>query len=233
VIAYSTALPIPGGISRFETLSDDDLKHEITDDDLVPDTQMWASRFAPACVKVDLNKHDLSSSNAYDVNSIIPFVMNVGDDETDSDEEIRKLFDVHKQSEATPDFWIAYQIGAFQPNLAEDGDPSGSWLLGYSAGATSFNSARSGSIVFTETIADYVTGNNQVTANLNTVCRAASLHEVGHLFALLHDTGGVMDENKLYKADTPELVLQLGFTGSGLYGITKARAPGMPGLTGR
>jgi len=112
------------------------------------------------------------------------FVFNLPDDEAD---QIRRAmfgsFD-HVSTEADPDFWTVYLLGAYQGLIDESNDPAGRLAT---VGQVDELGGQGANIFFAtlQDVGTSATNNAAITA----------VHEVGHLFNLEHGQGGIMGDD--------------------------------------
>jgi hypothetical protein len=228
------ANPVPAGAAKFKSLQDDDPLGGVLAEDMVVDTRLWASRYEPAMVRVDLTKNDLSPADGEDVNqATVTFVPNVGTAGTEADfkTKINEIVKANKQGASTAGFWVIYQLGAYQGPVDKDSDPNGEEaLLGISSiFSLPGDDPQAGTIVFRETVRDVRVAQPAVVkiseANL---WAATSVHESGHQFGLVDGLidGKLMDSPTMAAADSDVKVAALIFNGSGLRKIIIKGFPG-------
>ena len=226
--------PLPASVAasvdKFGPLEDDDIEHDVTVEKMEPDLELFASRFLPACVAFDPAKNDLRSTNADPVNDLgqIPFKQNVNNklpappnppDPPDPG-DLRILHDDWRQSATEKDFWAAYLVGAFQPDVTADSDSDTE-----NAGGGYTSPADKISVIFRETTRDTDIENpNDYFIGEDDMWRAFGLHEVAHQFGLDHDLtndGPIMYYPTLETLPVEQLVFSL----NGLRQITWRNFP--------
>ncbi|HUE72066.1 MAG TPA: hypothetical protein VMP01_14360 [Pirellulaceae bacterium] len=213
------SLDVPAGTAKFRDLFDDDVKHDVTVAEMIPDVELFASRFRPACIEIDPDNEDLDASGE-EVNQLggVPFKLN-----TDTDGlEIEGLHSEFRQSETESDFWVAYLVGAFQPVETEDNDSdSESATKGVTSPWVGV------SVLFRETMRDErVEEPASYPNNIaeDDLWRITALHETGHQFGLGHDEnedGTVMH----YDSMRTKPVAELEFSPLGLRQLTERDYP--------
>ena len=113
--------------------------------------------------------------------NIAAFVRNIN-----SAQIFASQIDAGRDLVSLPRFWTAYIQGMFQGLVLQDHDPN----IEATGLGLSFLSSRGGG-VFVESVRDY-----EVSKGLQpgTVLRKTTIHEVGHQFGLLDNTGEVMNQ---------------------------------------
>ncbi|MBI2570107.1 MAG: hypothetical protein HYV63_24155 [Candidatus Schekmanbacteria bacterium] len=214
--------PVPATADAFRDLVDDDVANAVTAADMVPVLTLMPTRFLPACVRVDTTKTDLASDSTAPVDdAAVPFKLNVGTDGTDANQTTEKddLVRANKQAPSSPDFWVAYVLGAFQGRVDKDADPDREdWILGF--GGRGLNSGPY-ALLYRESVRDVVlapvAGVTTAEANLWAL---TAVHEIAHEFGLVDkdkgDDGPLMDSVALLTADTQAEVDSLQLNGVGL-----------------
>jgi hypothetical protein len=204
-------------VAYFAPLEDDDIEHDVTAGDMIPDVSLFASRFRPACIEFDPDKSDLAASSDAQVNQIaqIPF------DQNTLTSEYAGLHDTWRQSASELDFWSAYLVGVFQPEQEEDNDNDDEFGTG---GTT--NTQVPISLIFRETVRDIEIEepDNYKKLDDEDRWRVVGLHEVGHQFWLGHwltDDGTIMHYESMQTKPVEELV----FSPDGLRKITERDYP--------
>jgi hypothetical protein len=182
------ALP-PNG--SFKLIDDDHLKDGawnpsgVGDDVPAPNTDELDDALMEAYVTV---RYDVG-----DQNDSVPFRRNV--------EDIRDVMEFWNSSrDLSPDFWVAYILGAFQGPMSKDRDPNPTIqdMGSIEVGATF---VRGGSAIYLETIYDLVAGNGfagtspppPTEGDLRTQEQDTVVHEIGHALHAEHssrDSGG-------------------------------------------
>jgi hypothetical protein len=225
---------VPQSAAKFKNLEDDDIAHGVTAAEMQINndtTSLWASRYEPACVKVDLTKTDLSPLNTDNVNSNnVTFETNIGTEGTleDAMAKVKAKVRANKQSMSSSDFWVIYQLGAFQQSVYRDTDPNDEYGQG---GVSSIYSdarddAEAGTMLFRETQRDAKLAGLLVSET--NLWRLASVHESGHEFGLFDGDvdGPLMNDSNIRAAVTQAQVDALVFSGEGLKKITRKSFPG-------
>jgi len=166
-------------------LSDADAKFPFTafdDDDNTllprfPDTSDLERAFAPAYVKAFF---DLPNPTP-----LVPFVANMPSTIPDST-AFKKVYGFdNKATEADPNFWTVYLLGAFQDKAALDADPD---LIEDAVYARVDDLQGQGAAIFFEVFRDQPPPPFDVE-------RYTVTHEIGHLFNGQHGDGGIMSSN--------------------------------------
>ncbi|MBI2566811.1 MAG: hypothetical protein HYV63_07265 [Candidatus Schekmanbacteria bacterium] len=224
--------PVPALADAFRDLVDDDVAHAVTAADIIPDLSLMASRFLPACVRVDTAKNDLSSNSSESVDdAAVAFKLNVGTLGTNENQTTEKddLVKANKQAPSSPDFWVAYVLGAFQGRVDKDADPDREdWILGFGGRGSSSGPF---ALLYRESVRDVVVApGSGVTTSEADLWRLVAVHEVAHEFGLLDkdkgDDGPLMNNVAVLTADTPAEVEALQFNGVGLRKIVAAELYG-------
>jgi hypothetical protein len=224
----------PAGVAKFKNLEDDDIAGAINSEKMAPDLSFWATRYEPSCVLVNTTKADLSSANDTSVNNNdVDFETNIGTAGTDADEQaaIKAKVKANKKSTSSEDFWVIYQLGAFQGRVNEDCDPN---TEDPTLGVSSFFSkpaddTEAGTLLYREVTLDAAKNLTAIVkiseANL---WSATSVHESGHEWGMTDGAtdGPLMNPIDVIAADTPAKVNALVFNGSGLRKIILKNFPG-------
>jgi hypothetical protein len=186
---------------------------------MIPDVELFASRFRPACVEFEPGKDDLRASSDDPVSDLggVPFDLNIN---LSSTGETRIIYQDWRRSATEKDFWSAYLVGAFQPQQGEDFDNDDEdWWVGRASQVDAI------SVIFRETVRDIKTEvPNEFVIGEEDVWRVAGLHEVAHQFNLGHDLvddGPIMDEDSYQTEQVHGLI----FSPDGLRKITERDYP--------
>jgi hypothetical protein len=222
------------GTVAFKNLEDDDIAHGITAKDMEPDLSLLATRFAPACVLVNLTKSDLGEEVGKSVNRTdLPFQTNLGTDGTDKDflQQLRKVVSENRSSVTHRGFWVAYIVGAFQPDVKRDVDPNSEDLVGGIAIQYSKVEGAPGTFIFLETLKDYTVNNvrGDVKISWDNQRKTVTVHEIGHMFvggAHRKEDGPIMLADDIDSAGTQAQVNALQFGPAGLFRIISTMYPG-------
>lgn len=227
---YLTA-PAPADAVKFRNLDDDDVAHAVSAADMANAASMWASRYSPVCVLVNLTKTDLSSLNADSVNSnSVTYETNIGIDGTDADDRSKQRAKVkdNKQSTSSADFWVIYQLSAFQGRVDEDCDTS---FEGVILGVSSVwshptDDTEAGTIIYRESTRDAVL--SRIATSEADLWSLTSVHESGHEFGLDDGTtdGPMMDGSYISRTINQTEVDAAIFNGSGHRKIMIRSFPG-------
>ncbi len=177
----------PSNAGSFVNLVDDDIAHGVTAQEMAIDPLLWASVFEPACILVNSTRNDLLPQDATDVQPLaVSFKINIGTDGqlSTTNEEFKAVATEAKQTLAERNFWVVWQVGAFQGSVTEDGDPditepSQLGLTRHLVGPSEFT----GSMVFRETVEDryeQLSWGGVVDDHL----QITSAHELAHHFGV-------------------------------------------------
>jgi hypothetical protein len=241
--------PVPAGADSFINLCDDDVA--IAASAMAPDLSLLQTFLAPAFIRVNLNRTDLAFDNAASVNQDdVTFSLNVGADRNSCMEAIRTITGNvvngvyqpgSRQSQADPRFWCAYILGAYQGQLDADADHT-SLFGGCTPGITTDAKDRSQvpignqligavampSLVFRETLRDWVASKSGPVRDEEEVWKLACVHEVLHQLGLFDpdttDHGGIMNAADVINANIP--IAQLAINEEGLRRIREVLWPG-------
>jgi hypothetical protein len=136
---------------------------------MMPQVAGLASRLEAACILVNLDRVDLAADEeVYSHNlGTIDFELNVSGSGS-------QVF--QRSSANSPDFWVAYILGAFQGPTQSDFDPS-------TEAATRGISSRNGAVIYRETIRDHHEGTTY-TISEPELWEAAAIHEIGHALGI-------------------------------------------------
>ncbi|MBI2571209.1 MAG: hypothetical protein HYV63_29750, partial [Candidatus Schekmanbacteria bacterium] len=209
--------PVPATADTFRDLVDDDVAHAVTAADMIPDLSLMASRFLPACVRVDTTKTDLASDSTASVDdAAVAFKLNVGTLATDENEIEGKddLVRANKQATSSPDFWVAYVLGAYQGRVDQDNDPYGEVAKGGIGGRDNTGPY---ALVYRETVRELITDPGVTVSEAN-LWALAAVHEIAHQFGLKDNLeyGPLMSYDAMFTADTPAEVEALQLSGVGM-----------------
>ena len=140
------------------------------------------------------------------------------------------LVGANKQSQILNDFWVVYQIGAYQPGFTAEFDPNSGGVA--SGGSSQFSlastDAQAGTVVFAEAAREQAENFPQNTISVGSLEQAVSIHEIAHEFGLLDGLqhGLLMDASTIGGAGTQSQLDQLQWNGSGLRLIMLTLRPG-------
>ena len=226
----------PADAAKFRNLEDDDVSHAVGAADMQIDASLWESRFKPACVKVDLTKTDLSPNNADSVNQTnVTFETNLGTSDSQIDEATisKAKIKANKQGVSTADFWVIYQLGAFQGRVDLDNDPdtelsgSGLTLKGTSGDFAPADDKEAGSLIFAEVCKDQSVL-NQAHLSFANWKKVVSVHEAAHSFDLDDgpSDGSLFVYTTIFNATTQADMDALTISGTGLKKIISKNFPG-------
>ena len=184
---------VPAGAAYFTNLDDDDIAHNVTAADMVPQAQLWREVFRPACIEVDLDKHNLAPNVANVNQTDVPFRLYVSYAEFGTQQywddwaaTIRNPATGawYSQAQCDNDFWVVYQLGAFQDNIFDDYDPDGGAYSLFGRRRASTNQ----SFLFAETMVDALaTTRADRRCDYATLRQIVSVHETAHCFAGVWD----------------------------------------------
>lgn len=229
-------IPVGESPTAYRNLDDDDVAHNVTAAEMRPDTRMWETRYDPACVRVNLTKKDLSPDGSDNVEQTdVEFETNIGTEGTppgfqDDDGYLRlkQKIRANKQSRSSRDFWVVYQLGAFQPHVGEDGDPMfGPNSYGSTIGLVVEDEREAGSILYRETVRDHALDFSDKIAEIG-LWPVTSVRQSGRMFDMI-DSGGdgsLMTFADVFSATSAEKVEALVFSGAGLRKIITKSYPG-------
>ena len=161
---------------------------------------------------------------------MIPFQVHLGTIDIPSEAQpVRNVILGGKQSRSEPDFWVVYQVGAFQPGFFDDLDPNGGLMTaGMSSQASAAsNDTEAGTIVFAEVMRELVETTSGTTISLQDLKKAISVHEIGHEFGIEEGIlyGLLMDVQSV-RGVQPSNLNSLEWSGLGLRRIMLTRQPG-------
>ncbi len=182
------------------TTSSLNIPFTVKDDDTatlpsLPDTGLMVTKYQPAYI---LPVFDGGGNPAYDKSNIAPSINVDTTSHAALDVQYNKAGAFESEGWRKPEYWVAYVLQGYQGVVTADYDPDGGaeWgPHGINGGGTSF---RRGSMVFAESLADYVRQLGLTAANATELARRHVVHEIGYQFGLADNTGGIYSYPDIY-----------------------------------